>query len=92
MLETPAISLPRLFTEPGLISLNATGCSHHCHTVGGQFIVLDGQRDLIGEHFALELADGRHWDFFCAKGDPVSRAYGSVNTDGEGLLPLMMGN
>ena len=50
----------------------------------GRIKVLDGQIDLRGSKFMLELTDGRRWEFFATKGDPDTGTY-SVVIGGEPL-------
>ena len=50
----------------------------------GRIKVLDGQVELRGEKFILELTDGRGWECFATKGDPDTGIY-SVVRGGEPL-------
>ena len=50
----------------------------------GRIKMLDGQIDLRGEKFILELTDGRRWEFLATKGDPDTGTY-SVVRGGEPL-------
>ena len=43
--------------------------------VGGRIKVLDGQTDLKGGKFILELTDGRRWEFLTTKGDAATGSY-----------------
>lgn len=54
--------------------------------ITGKISVIDGERNLIdGSVLTLHLADGRKWQFFANRGDPISGSYSAVNTSGEGL-------
>ena len=52
--------------------------------VRGRVKVVDGQTDLGDGKFVLELTDGRRWEFFATKGDPVTGSY-TVVMGGETL-------
>ena len=43
--------------------------------VRGRIKVLDGQTDLRGGKFILELTDGRRWEFLTTKGDAATGSY-----------------